>query len=69
MRIRLAQSINVTEEDDVEIHLASDAANEDWLRAYRLLQATREGDESAKKEFTNLDNTSMMYVIDGRETE
>lgn len=41
------------------INLDCDAANADWIRAARLLKRANGGDEQAREEFRNLEDTPM----------
>lgn len=48
--------------DDDEIFISPDAANEDWLRARRLLKAAKAGDEKAKRKLQELEDDSMIII-------
>jgi hypothetical protein len=45
-------------------HLSASAANADWLHAARLKAKADNGDEEAKREFEEMDNTEMIYVTE-----
>lgn len=44
----------------VNINLAADAANDDWMRAGRLKQKADQGDKEAAKELEQLEQTGMI---------
>jgi len=46
-----------------QINLCCDGANADWLRAARLKRKSEDGDEEARKELAELEDTPM-YVMD-----
>jgi hypothetical protein len=48
--------------NDDEIFVSPDAANEDWLRARRLLKAAKAGDEEAKRKLQEMEDESMIIV-------
>lgn len=69
MQVKPVQPYNVTDEGEVEVHLAPDAANEDWLRARRLQKAAEEGDEGAAEEFQKLNNDNMVVIVQRSEEQ
>lgn len=62
MKVKSVKPITTNDNDEVEIHLAPDAANDDWIRAGRLKEAADNGDEEAAKELEQLEEDDMVYL-------
>lgn len=58
-----AQAVRVTDKGNLEYHLASTAANDDWIRMARKL------DEGEEEEVEEMNNTEMVRVVPDEEDE
>jgi hypothetical protein len=56
--------IDQDKKGNIILHLASTAADDDWLRAGRLASKAEAGDEQAAKELQELRETPMVQISD-----
>jgi hypothetical protein len=54
--------IDQDKKGNIILHLASTAADDDWLRAGRLASKAEAGDEQAAKELQELKKTPMVQI-------
>jgi len=58
------KTFNLMDDGRVEINLAPDAANDDWIRSARLLKKAEQGDKEAAAKLKELEETPMVEIVD-----
>ncbi|MBA2882213.1 hypothetical protein HNR65_002554 [Desulfosalsimonas propionicica] len=64
MKFKLVKAVDKDENGNLVINLASNAADDDWLRAARLARRAKAGDEEAAKELKFLRETPMVRLVE-----
>lgn len=69
MKFKPVKAVEKDKNGNLVLNLASNAANDDWIRAARLARRAEAGDEEAAKELKCLQETPMMQIIEDDETD
>jgi hypothetical protein len=64
-RYEIVPVIEIDKNGEMVFNLCSDAASDDWIRAGRLRRKAEAGDEEARKELEELENTPMYRLKKG----
>ena len=64
MKVKTVKPFDVTDDGEIEFNLAADAANDDWIRAARLLDKAKKGDKKAAEILKKLEETPVVEIIE-----